>query len=217
MNYDPQSEPNKVWQIPFEKESWKGRLEAVLFAAGDPMSVRDLARLLETVPDTMEFLLDELSEEYEKAGRGIALLRLEDEVQLATKAAYSSDVIKLGQVNERQTLSKGALECLAIVAYRQPVTRVEIDEIRGVSSEYVMGKLLDRGFVEVIGHKSVPGRPRLYATTEEFLRQFGFPDLKAFSGDESYRTLIGNLPQGASSEVPSLLFESAEDGDRIEE
>lgn len=181
-----------------DKEALKGALEAILFAAGDPLSLSEAARLLGVVPDTVETILEELDQEYAGHHRGIQILRLKDRLQLSTKADYSPWVRKLAQVNERQTLSKGALECLAIVAYKQPVTRVEVDDIRGVSSDYVMGKLLDRGFITVVGRRDVPGKPKLYATTDEFLRQFGFSDLSIFQVDPKYQEILDryvNLPQ----------------------
>lgn len=179
------------------KEELKGRLEAVLFAAGDPMTVREMAALLDVVPDAVEMLLEEMALDYAGAERGLQIIRLEDRIQLTTKLDYSSSVLKLAQVNERQTLSKGALECLAIIAYKQPVTRVEVDEIRGVSSDYVLSKLLERSFITVIGRKNVPGKPKLYATTDEFLRQFGFSNLKAFSEDETYQSLLRRVGTGS--------------------
>ncbi|WFF71437.1 SMC-Scp complex subunit ScpB [Proteiniclasticum sp. QWL-01] len=179
------------------KEELKGRLEAVLFAAGDPMTVREMATLLDVVPDAVEMLLEEMALDYARAERGLQIIRLEDRIQLTTKLDYSSSVLKLAQVNERQTLSKGALECLAIIAYKQPVTRVEVDEIRGVSSDYVLSKLLERSFITVIGRKNVPGKPKLYATTDEFLRQFGFSNLKAFSEDETYQSLLRRVGTGS--------------------
>lgn len=179
------------------KEELKGRLEAVLFAAGDPMTVREMAALLDVVPDAVEMLLEEMALDYARAERGLQIIRLEDRIQLTTKLDYSSSVLKLAQVNERQTLSKGALECLAIIAYKQPVTRVEVDEIRGVSSDYVLSKLLERSFITVIGRKNVPGKPKLYATTDEFLRQFGFSNLKAFSEDETYQSLLRRVGTGS--------------------
>ena len=176
-----------------DKEALKGALEAVLFAAGDPVTIREMAAMLEVVPDAVETLLDDLEVQYRSASRGIYIIRLEDKIQLATKVEYSRWVLKLAQVNQRQTLSKGALECLAIVAYKQPVTRVEVDEIRGVSSDYVMAKLLDRGFINVIGRKNVPGKPKLYTTTDEFLRQFGFSNVKVFSQDETFQDLMKSV------------------------
>ena len=176
-----------------DKTELKGQLEALLFAAGDPLSVQEIASALELVPDTVEVLLEEMTTDYASPNRGIQLIRLEDKIQLTTKVEYSDTVLKLAEVNERQTLSKGALECLAIIAYKQPVTRVEIDEIRGVSSQYVIGKLLERSFITVIGRKKVPGKPKLYATTDEFLRQFGFDNIKVFTQDETYQDLMSQM------------------------
>ena len=209
----PEDDPSGVLLV--DKEELKGRLEAVLFAAGDPISVREMAALLEVVPDTVEVILDEMEEAYGRLHRGITILRLDDRLQLATKPEYSRWVLKLAQVNERQTLSKGALECLAIVAYKQPVTRVQVDEIRGVSSDYVMNKLLDRGFITVIGRKNVPGRPKLYATTEEFLRQFGFSNLKVFTSDETYQELIGSLA-GAENETDEIILPITDEEEDLE-
>ncbi len=194
---DPMSDLNQIveptQETRLDKEVLKGCLEAILFAAGEPVSIREMADMLEVVPDAVETLLDDLDNQYRQSSRGIFIIRLEDKIQLATKVEYSRWVLKLAQVNERQTLSKGALECLAIVAYKQPVTRVEVDDIRGVSSDYVMAKLLDRGFITVIGRKNVPGKPKLYATTDEFLRQFGFTNVKVFTQDETFQELIRSV------------------------
>ncbi len=194
---------------PLDKNQLKGALEAVLFAAGEPLGIIQIGEMLQIVPDAVEEILLELEADYGRAERGIFIIRLEDRLQLATKKAYSDEVKKLSTVNERQTLSKGALECLAIIAYKQPVTRVEIDEIRGVSSEYVLNKLLDRGFITVAGRKDVPGRPRLYATTDEFLRQFGFENLQPFIEDESFQELL-NDSEAPREEAPSPLDEYGE-------
>lgn len=196
-----------------DKTELRGQLEALLFAAGDPISVREIASVLQIVPDTVEVLLEEMMADYERPNRGIQVIRLEDKVQLTTKIEYSDTVLKLAEVNERQTLSKGALECLAIIAYKQPVTRVEIDEIRGVSSQYVLGKLLERSFITVIGRKKVPGKPKLYATTDEFLRQFGFDNLKVFTEDETYQDLMNQMANDAPLSDDDILpdFEGDEE------
>lgn len=172
------------------KEELKGQIEALLFASGDPMYIEEIWRMLEIVPDTLEIVLSEMNDDYLKEERGIYIIRMDDRIQLATKPMYSSTVKKLATVNERQTLGKGALECLAIIAYKQPVTRAEIDEIRGVSSEYVLNKLLERNFTVIVGRKDVPGRPRLYGTSEEFLKQFGFKDLSVFKKDKDFKKLM---------------------------
>lgn len=196
-----------------DKTELKGQLEALLFAAGDPISVLEIASVLQIVPDAVEVLLEEMTADYQSPHRGIQVIRLEDKIQLATKIEYSDTVLKLAEVNERQTLSKGALECLAIIAYKQPVTRVEIDEIRGVSSQYVLGKLLERSFITVIGRKKVPGKPKLYATTDEFLRQFGFDNLKVFTQDETYQELMNQMSNDALLSDDDILpdFEGDEE------
>lgn len=196
-----------------DKTELKGQLEALLFAAGDPISVREIASVLQIVPDAVEVLLEEMTADYQSPHRGIQVIRLEDKIQLTTKIEYSDTVLKLAEVNERQTLSKGALECLAIIAYKQPVTRVEIDEIRGVSSQYVLGKLLERSFITVIGRKKVPGKPKLYATTDEFLRQFGFDNLKVFTQDETYQELMNQMSNDALLSDDDILpdFEGDEE------
>lgn len=173
----------------YDKEEAKGRLEAIIFASGEAISVGELAVFMNLVPDSVETLLDEMENDYKEKRRGIRLLRLNSSVQLATKLEYSDSVKKLSKVNERQTLGQGALECLAIIAYRQPITRAEIDEIRGVSSEYVLSKLVERNIIKVAGRLDAPGKPRLYATTEEFLMEFGFNDLKAFRENKEYQKL----------------------------
>lgn len=178
-----------------EKEVLKGAMEAVIFAAGEPLDIESLAQILNIVPDAVEELADELTEEYSGNRRGISLLRFEGKLQFSTSRNYSSYVKKLSTVNERQTLSKGALECLAITAYKQPVTRVEIDEIRGVSSDYVLSKLVERGLIRTQGRKDAPGRPLLYVTTDEFLKQFDFASVKSFTSDPEYSELINQEDQ----------------------
>lgn len=186
------------------KPELKGRLEAVLFAAGEPLSIREAAQLLDVVPDAVEMLLEEMALDQANPERGIRILRLEDRLQLATKVEYSASVLRLAQVNERQTLSRGALECLAIIAYKQPVTRVEIDEIRGVSSDYVLNKLLERSFITVVGRKNVPGKPKLYATTDEFLRQFGFANVRVFTEDEAFQLMMQRVGDEPRDEIEIL-------------
>lgn len=173
-----------------DKGELKGRMEALIFASGDPVSIKDLTSFLELVPDAVEQLIDEMIIDYENSNRGIRLVRIDDTISLVTKVEYSDTVKRLAKVNERQSLSQGALECLAIIAYRQPVTRVEIDEIRGVSSEYVLNRLLEKNIIKVAGRKDAPGKPRLYATTDEFLLEFGFSDLKDFKENEEHKALI---------------------------
>ena len=146
-------------------------LEGILFVASGPVSLHRLARTLETTPAGVRGLLLSLEEEY--AGRGLRLQWSGTEVQLTT-APEASEVIErfLGmEVSSR--LSQAALEVLAIVAYMQPTTRPEIDDIRGVNSDAALRTLLSKGLVEEMGRMDTPGRPILYGTTPEFLQHFG--------------------------------------------
>jgi len=123
-------------------------------------------------------VLEELIEDYQHEDRGIKLIRINGDYQLVTKNQYSDYIQKLLKKNKRQSLSQASLESLAIVAYKQPITRIDIDEIRGVKSESAISRLMDRELIKEVGRLEVPGRPILYCTTEEFLRQFGVHDLK---------------------------------------
>ena len=163
---------------PFDLEKYVSALESILFAAGDAVKKKDLMRILDVSASDLEEIIESYREELKSRSRGIRLLILENRIQLGTKENNTPYLKELLGVNERQSLSKGALECLSIVAFKQPVTRVEVDEIRGVNSDYVIQKLQEKGLIKVIGRKEAPGRPKLYGTTDEFLIQFGFSSLK---------------------------------------
>jgi segregation and condensation protein B len=160
------------------KSTQKGIIEAMLFVSGEPLSLKELALHLEASPKYVEEVLDELIEDYKQEERGIKLIRINGEYQLVTKNEYSDYIQKLLKKNKRQSLSQASLESLAIVAYKQPITRIDIDEIRGVKSDSAISRLMDKELIKEVGRLEVPGRPILYSTTEEFLRQFGLHDLK---------------------------------------
>jgi segregation and condensation protein B len=139
---------------------------------------KELAFNLEASPKHLEEVLEELIQDYQDEDRGIKLIRINGDYQLATKNEYSDYIQKLLKKNKRQSLSQASLESLAIVAYKQPITRIDIDEIRGVKSDSAIARLMDKELIKEVGRLEVPGRPILYCTTEEFLRQFGVRDLK---------------------------------------
>jgi len=156
----------------------KALLEAILFAAGEPVAIARLAEVLEDSKKNIEKMLTAMQEEYELAeDRGIKLLILEDKVQLASKPAFGETVLKVLEARRSPTLSPSALEVLSIAAYRQPVTRGVIEQIRGVDSSYTVTSLLEKGILEECGRLDVPGRPILYRTTDAFLRIFGLNSL----------------------------------------
>ena len=190
----------ELGQVEFEEASKKERIksiiESILFVTGEPLSLRDIAINLEMPPRYVEEVLNEMILDYETSSRGIKLISIKDEYQLVTKSENSDYIQKLLKKNKRQSLSQASLESLAIIAYKQPITRIDIDEIRGVKSESAIQKLIEKNLIKESGRLDVPGRPILYSTTDEFLRQFELNDLK---------------------ELPSLdLFEDTTDDD-IEE
>ena len=161
----------------------EGVLESLLFASGEAVKGSDLARIMGISAEILEQVVDGYSSSLSQEGRGLKLLSIEDRYQLGTCEENAPFLRLLLGVNERQSLSKGALESLSVIAFKQPVTRVEIDEIRGVSSEYVLQKLMEKELIKEVGRKDAPGRPRLYGTTDEFLMQFGFTSLKEMRGE----------------------------------
>ncbi|MBR6739944.1 MAG: SMC-Scp complex subunit ScpB [Clostridia bacterium] len=156
-------------------------LEAVLFASGEPIEIERLCLALESDQTVVCGLLNELGDSLEAEQRGLRLVYLENKVQLCTKQDYA-DVIRTAlETRKTPMLSNTAMEVLAIVAYRQPVTKSYIEQVRGVDSAYTVGSLCDKGLIEEAGRLEVPGRPILYKTTDNFLRVFGFSSIKELS------------------------------------
>lgn len=155
----------------------KAALEALIFAAVEPLSPKEAARILGLDENTVRLLVSQLQEFYRGTERGILLQEVAGGFQFVTKPVFAAFVAQLGREERPQTLSPAALETLAIIAYQQPVSKAEIEEIRGVRVDGVLTTLLERGLIEEIGRKEAPGRPILYGTTPEFLRLFGLKDL----------------------------------------
>ena len=161
-----------------EEGSLKGRIEAILFVAGEAVRLDELARALNLPVGQVEKALEELKNEYDYEQRGFCLKRLGRQVQLATRALYADDVVRLLQPVQKQSLSQAAMETLAVVAYRQPVTKAEVEEIRGVKCDYSIHSLTVKNLIQEVGRKDTLGRPILYGTTEEFLSHFGLTTLE---------------------------------------
>ena len=161
-----------------ESENIKGRIEAVLFACGDPVTADKLCELMETDKAAIIPVLREMKEEYENTDRGIRLVKLDTRWQLCTKEEHALYIKKALAARRNSPLSNAALEVLAIVAYNQPVTRVYIEQIRGVECSAVINLLVEKGLAEEKGRLDAPGRPLLYGTAANFLRSFGISSLK---------------------------------------
>ena len=161
-----------------KKTAYYSIIESLLFVSGEPLSLKDIASIIECDSEITKEIIEELEQRYEADERGIKIININDEYQFATKPQNSAYVQKLLKTNSRQSLSQAALETLAIIAYKQPVTRVSIDEIRGVKSDRAVITLFEKGFIKEIGRLEVPGRPILYSTTDKFLVSFGLENLK---------------------------------------
>lgn len=162
----------------YSDKTMKSALETMMFMWGEPLDIKDAAEVLEADKKEVRRLFEELQAEYEQEGRGIRIREADGAFGFVTLAENDIFVKKLCTPVRVRRLSQAALEVLAIIAYRQPVTRSEIDSIRGIKSERVVDNLIDKGLVEVTGRSEGVGRPLIYSTTREFLRKFGFASLR---------------------------------------
>ena len=157
-------------------EHLKGNIEAVLFAAGQPVTEVQLAEMLSVEKEHIRILLAQMKSEMEDANRGLTILEVAGGYQLCTKAEFAETVARLAEVQPNR-LSKAALETLSVIAFKQPITRAEIEDIRGVQVDRVLQNLIDKELIKELGRKEVIGRPILYGTTEVFLNCFGMDSL----------------------------------------
>jgi segregation and condensation protein B len=169
--------------------------EAILFVAGEPVALTDLQEAIGVAEDELRQGLEELDNEYTFARRGIILRRFGEHVQLSTRPEYAEYVERLLQPVQKQSLSQSAMETLAIIAYRQPCTRGEIEAVRGVKCDYSVQSLALKGLIAEAGRKDTVGHPILYVTTDKFLSHFGITDL----------TQLPELPEKAEDNTASEL------------
>lgn len=162
-------------------------IEAILFTMGESVEVSKLAAAIEQdIPTTVK-LIHNMMDRYEAEDRGIKIIELEDSFQMCTKADNYEYIIKVATQPKKQILTDVLLETLSIIAYKQPITRQEIEGIRGVSCDHAVNKLVEYGLVAEVGRLDAPGRPLLFGTTEDFLRSFGVKsveDLPVISADK---------------------------------
>lgn len=148
-------------------------IEGILFAAGEPVKTAKLAAVLEIETSAVEEAVKLLKYEYDTQERGLMIIDIDEGYQICSRPEYYNYIqIILGE-QRRQALSNAAMEALAIIAYKQPVTRGQVEYIRGVNSDSAINRLAERGLIEECGHLDAPGRPLLYRTTQNFLRCFG--------------------------------------------
>ena len=152
-------------------------LEALLFAMGCPVEIKKMAEIAETSLEDFNELLKEFQEKINKSDRGVKVVRMNNSVQMVSRPKYHEKVAKLLETKSQRNLSQSALETLSIIAYNQPVTKANIESVRGVDSYNSIMRLLERDLIEQRGRLDTIGRPLLYGTTEEFLRVFGLESL----------------------------------------
>lgn len=158
------------------REHAKSVIEVLLFVSPEPLSLAEICPIVELEQPDVQMLLQELQQQHQRQG-GLQIIEVAGGWQLTTKPSFAPYVERLYKKTTSNTLSRAALETLAIIAYRQPVTRAELELIRGVKSDSSVNTLVEKGLVAEQGRRDGPGRPVLYGTTDEFLRCFGLKDL----------------------------------------
>lgn len=186
-----------------DKSKEKAILEAILFTMGDSVEIDRLADVIEEDKKTTKALLEEMAEEYQREDRGISLTTLDDAVQLCTKGELYEYLIKIAKTPKKFVLTDTLLETLSIIAYKQPVTRLEIEKIRGVKSDHAVNKLIEYNLVCEVGRLDAPGRPLLFGTTEEFLRRFSVTSLDELPGIDAEK--METFKEEAEDEVQLKL------------
>lgn len=161
-----------------DRQKGKAILEAVLFTMGESVEVDRLSAVIGEDKKVTRELLEEMKEEYDSRECGVTLMELDDSFQMCTKAEMYEFLIKIAKTPRKYVLTDTLLETLSIVAYKQPITRAEIEKIRGVSCDHAVNRLVEFGLIAEVGRMDAPGRPLLFGTTEDFLRSFGVKSLE---------------------------------------
>ena len=176
---------------PLRPAEVKSILEAILFSANEPISLKQLSQVFENVSiDAIRDRMTELGDEYQGTNRSFQLIEIANGFQICTHPEYYNWIEKFYTRQVRVRLSPSALETLAIVAYKQPVTRTKVEDIRGVNSDSVLNSLIQKGLVRIAGRQPGQGRPLLFSTTDEFLDQFGLKDLSELPSMEEIEQIL---------------------------
>ncbi|MCR5686674.1 MAG: SMC-Scp complex subunit ScpB [Lachnospiraceae bacterium] len=192
-------EPETEVSEPVRAEHPEAAISAILFAMGDSVEIKKLSEATGCGEDEVRQIIGKMKEKYEKnADFGLTIVELDDSVQMCSKTEMYEYLIKVARIPKNMHLSDTALETLSIIAYKQPVTRAEIEKIRGVSCDHPINRLLEFGLITELGRLNAPGRPLLFGTTEEFLRSFGVKS-------------IDDLPDIAPDRLEEFKKEAAEE------
>ncbi len=177
-------------------------IESLLFVWGEPLSIAKISKLINLSQSKTEQVIQALQRTYEEEQRGIQIIEVNRHYQFCTLKNNYPYIESLCTTSKNRGLSNSALEVLAIIAYRQPITKVDIEQIRGVNSDGPLLSLMDRELVEVVGKLDRIGRPQIYGTTDMFLKSFGYQSLEDLPQNETFETLASHLTQ-SSDEITS--------------
>ena len=209
-----------------EIEKIKSIIEAILFAAGRQVNIKELMMALELPKDDLENVIVSMQEDYKNQNRGIEIIKVDDAYQLCTKKELYEYIYPILDKRSKPNLSNASLETLAIIAYNPRITRAEIESIRGVSADACIYKLLEYGLIQEAGKADLPGKPMTYITTNEFLKMFGYtslndlPELPRYKLDENQQIVIDDLieneteiEQNENNEAPEPERETQEESE----
>lgn len=153
-------------------------IESLIFSYGDALSLDKICEILELDRKTARNIMKNMIDNYNRSNRGIIIREINDKYQMCSNPGYFDYVSKLYQIRQKQALSQAAYEVLSIIAYNQPITKAKLEQIRGVNSDSAVTRLLERNLIREAGKLEAPGRPRLYETTDEFLKCFGYKSVR---------------------------------------
>lgn len=191
-------------------ERIEAAIEAVLFTMGESVEVDKIAAAIEQDAETTKRIIHNMMDKYDAADRGIKIIELENSFQMCTKAEYYDTLIKVASQPRKYVLTDALLETLSIIAYKQPVTKLEIEKIRGVNSDHAVSRLVEYGLACEVGRLDAPGRPMLLGTTEDFLRTFGVQSLDELP--EISAELMENFKEEAEIEAGMEEIDDQIDG-----
>ena len=200
-----------------EEKKWEAIIEAVLFTMGNSVELSRLAAAIEQDEETAREAVLRLMKRYETGKKGMQIIALENSYQMCTRSEYYENLIRVACAPKKQVLSEVVLETLSIIAYKQPVTKLEIEKIRGVKSDHAVNKLVEYNLVYEVGRLDAPGRPALFATTEEFLRRFGIGSTQNLPAADPLVTAEIRMEVEEELSGSGILLTEEENSDRHQE
>ncbi|MDF2886046.1 MAG: chromosome segregation and condensation protein ScpB [Lacrimispora sp.] len=200
-----------------EEKKWEAVIEAVLFTMGNSVELGRLAAAIDQDEETAKEAVLRLMKRYEAGKKGMQIIALENSYQMCTRSEYYENLIRVACAPKKQVLSEVVLETLSIIAYKQPVTKLEIEKIRGVKSDHAVNKLVEYNLVYEVGRLDAPGRPALFATTEEFLRRFGIGSTQNLPAADPLVAAEIRMEVEEELSGSGVLLAKEENGDRQQE